>query len=1086
MAKFFRPHLNLGYAEDLLSGVNDLPELIEFNAEHNPDFVFGRQMRDGDGRSYHDITFSQLQQAVETCSAWLIASGVTKGRDIGGDYPTPVGILLGSDITIFIYMAALLRVGTPVLCLSARLTPVAVAHLLKATLASSVLYTTQTSSLVRDLEHGSLEARIGPLGDVHFHLALGYEAFLDAVHPSLSTSHVPTPYMYTARHELGAVIMHSSGTTGLPKPIYHTRAYVLGYAGCHQIPEPSVPFGYNISTLPLYHGFGLVAPSLSLSIGLPFVLPPASVIPTARTTLEYLKHNGSYSMLSVPSILEDILNHPDPDALRVLKALNFIAVGGAPMKETVGDRLLTEGVKLLSHWGATEIGAISIIKPPQPGDDWHYLTPRKDLGLEVVPLDPSDPDTSCRLIGHPLGWPDAFHVQDLLMRNPDAPDQIRILGRADELIVLATGEKIGPASLERTVAEHPQVKDVLAFGANRPSLGLIVELVEGVHEIGFEFMSSFLPYLERGNALTDAHGKVTSNMLVFTKPAEKPLVRTDKGSLARKENYVAFDEEISGCYEAAERLEVRPFPDIDSEKGQEGLRCAIRSFVVTCATTAAVDFSDVQNDSIDFFEMGMDSLHATRLRRMVQSAITQTIVPSRRESTVLPPDFCFQHPSIDKLCTAVASILSGSHAETESSRVTAMHAMLDNYVAELKSYEGLAKSSGWKRPTSAAQGDVVLLTGSTGSLGCMLLKRLSGDPCVRKVICLNRRRPGGSDSAMTYQINALRKRGLIMQEEDWEKVVLLESQTSMKNLGLDEVCYSQLFEVTHIVHNAWPVDFNRSLASFEPHVKALSNLVKLCLQSDLGVPKRILFASSVAVVGNYSISSGETGRPVLVPETEVDAGATDTFGYPEAKWVCEMMLQAANRMYGGGNEPSLRGSSIRIGQMTGPEDSGCWNETEHFPIICKTSQLLKALPDIDGSLSWIPVNRAALAICDLLFGHNFHPFYHLENPSRQPWGQVLENLSSLLSDSEEPPLPLIPFPEWVERAHRLSDDPSTNPVLKIMPFIRHDFLRMATGSVILDTHLSRSDSKTMAKSTPVEQRHLEEYCSYWRSVQFLT
>ena len=46
--------------------------------------------------------------------------------------------------------------------------------------------------------------------------------------------------------------------------------------------------------------------------------------------------------------------------------------------------------------------------------------------------------------------------------------------------------------------------------------------------------------------------------------------------------------------------------------------------------------------------------------------------------------------------------------------------------------------------------------------------------------------------------------------------------------------------------------------------------------------------------------------------------------------------------------PLLRTSSVRIGQLTGPEQSGSWNETEHFPIIVRTSQMIKALPDIEG------------------------------------------------------------------------------------------------------------------------------------------
>jgi len=89
---------------------------------------------------------------------------------------------------------------------------------------------------------------------VSFVDALGYEDFLNHDHPSLvPLTVIPSAYVHRERHELGAVIMHSSGTTGLPKPIYHAPSYLLVYAACHNMPEQEEPFAFNVSTLPLYH-----------------------------------------------------------------------------------------------------------------------------------------------------------------------------------------------------------------------------------------------------------------------------------------------------------------------------------------------------------------------------------------------------------------------------------------------------------------------------------------------------------------------------------------------------------------------------------------------------------------------------------------------------------------------------------------------------------------------------------------------------------------------------------------------------------------------------------------------------------------
>lgn len=112
---FIRPHINLGYepGADRPGGIESLPELIEVVSRNNPDHIFGVQNRAGDAPPY-DMTFSQLESAVEQASAWLVHSGLTVARSRRAEKIPPVGIFLGSDITIFIYMAALLRIGTPV------------------------------------------------------------------------------------------------------------------------------------------------------------------------------------------------------------------------------------------------------------------------------------------------------------------------------------------------------------------------------------------------------------------------------------------------------------------------------------------------------------------------------------------------------------------------------------------------------------------------------------------------------------------------------------------------------------------------------------------------------------------------------------------------------------------------------------------------------------------------------------------------------------------------------------------------------------------------------------------------------------
>ena len=434
--------------------------------------------------------------------------------------------------------------------------------------------------------------------------------------------------------------------------------------------------------------------------------------------------------------------------------------------------------------------------------------PRDDIGLKLELLDAST--RSYRLIGYPHGWNKPFYVQDLLARHPTSQTtQIRILGRSDDLLVLATGKKVLPTTLEKIAAEHPAVKDALAFGDAQASLGLLVEISKA-YETEYssadgerKFLKSFEPYIERGNTVTDSHGKISMNMIVITHSSSKPLVRTAKCSLARKANYAAFEEEIKQCYDRAELVTVDPFPIPNDNEGDETLRKAIRTLILSCSHGKVnSDFiSSPEDDSVDFFEVGMDSLQAIRLRRALQNALRATSNLASATSE-LPLDFVFQNSSVYKLTHALTHIMFGgvdgrsvdnAPLDRESRRIGEMLKMVERYVDEIKVYSNLS-SAAHARPANSttsrgAHAKVILLTGSTGSLGCMLLSRFMADSSIDKIICLNRPRDGAHD----YQVKVMQKRGIVLKEDqEWSKVVFLGANASQINLGLNAGQYEDV------------------------------------------------------------------------------------------------------------------------------------------------------------------------------------------------------------------------------------------------------------------------------------------------------
>ena len=250
--------------------IRNILELVDFDARHNPDHTFCLQ-EVKDAPSLMKITFKQLAQAVRVASAWLCQVGVGKhpGERHGGgvrDEALPVGLLMGSDIGIFINLLALMRLGIPVSAifgysleyarakilqvalLSARLSPVAIAHLVESVNIRDLLVTSHTTrvanaamKLVSEQNGASVDCVQVPT----------FTFFLE--HKDSLADYLRQPFHVVDELDRSAIILHSSGSTGLPKPIYHTHKYLLSYAGCHIYPEGDDVSGVCASTLPLFH-----------------------------------------------------------------------------------------------------------------------------------------------------------------------------------------------------------------------------------------------------------------------------------------------------------------------------------------------------------------------------------------------------------------------------------------------------------------------------------------------------------------------------------------------------------------------------------------------------------------------------------------------------------------------------------------------------------------------------------------------------------------------------------------------------------------------------------------------------------------
>jgi nucleoside-diphosphate-sugar epimerase len=634
------------------------------------------------------------------------------------------------------------------------------------------------------------------------------------------------------------------------------------------------------------------------------------------------------SLMTVPTIMEEILSLDDFDhAASALSTLDFVAVGGGGMKSATGQQFHSRGVKLLNHFGATEIGALAPIFRPGSDYDFRYLKVRSDMGLKIVSLDPAVyGEGACKIVGHPFGWGSAFELQDRLERNPMQRDsQVRILGRNDDFIVLATGEKVVPHLLEQALQQDPRVRFAVAFGTGQAQIGVLVE-PQSNFASAEAFVEDIWPIIERINPLLDGHAQIPTKSAVLIKPADKVIPLSDKGVPQRKEVYTAFADEIDSVYRALEEGRSDGLAsNIDFDRIEDSIRMLVGGCMLSYST--ALDFS---NDD-DFINMGMDSLQATRLRRSLSASL-------RRQGHILvqggdlPLDFVYRHASVSRLAKA----LSDPEAAPE---------------AHLTMIDLLSKYSFSQASSNvSSRGATILVTGSTGNLGAHLLDSLSRNQRVNRVICLIRSNTPAlhdstTDALKRRQQNSLDQRGFALPEEAWSKLAFLPWKPHEQHLGLSREQYEILSrEVTDIFHGAWPMDFKRTLLSLEPQIGALRDLLKLgeaIHQNQPSLRPKVIFASSIATVGCLD---SEHRMSEIVTEKLYSAESTLPMGYAEGKWVCERVMESVYENSLGSVHPMV----LRIGQLAGSEATGYWSSQEHIAALVKVSQGLGRMPDLQG------------------------------------------------------------------------------------------------------------------------------------------
>ncbi|KAK7033978.1 hypothetical protein VNI00_012605 [Paramarasmius palmivorus] len=368
-----------------------LPDLIRFHWEHNPSgqiyaFPAGSTLQADTTapsvrplpESFSQVTYLEFGQAIHRAAHLMRPSPSSDGQD-----NEVVAMLAHSDTLVYLAtVISLMTAGFVPLLISLRNSPVAIVNLLKTTGCHQILATKETMkkllASVSDYISSSAPDYCLAVDEIpslqQLYPYLGHEL---AEHPFR-----PYPELSKASFEDTALYIHSSGSTGFPKPIPITHRSVWGYtATCllRELKDHPSPIRMGAMAIPAFHTLGFVLQivyplfgCITCTLFMPAVLDVENdvlVMPTPTNTLDVMERTGTTMTIIFPTFLQ--IWSQEEESMRRLKSFDYVASAGGPLDQKSGDTLLANSVNLRTSYGATEFDMVTHLRL-HPGDevDW--------------------------------------------------------------------------------------------------------------------------------------------------------------------------------------------------------------------------------------------------------------------------------------------------------------------------------------------------------------------------------------------------------------------------------------------------------------------------------------------------------------------------------------------------------------------------------------------------------------------------------------------------------------------------------------------------------------------------------------------
>ncbi|KAF7929186.1 uncharacterized protein EAE98_005105 [Botrytis deweyae] len=617
-----------------------LPTLIDHYAKSQPERTFvaipaAKDLKGG----WRDVSYLNYSRAINWCS-WWIEEHLGRGNDFETmSYMGPL------DLRYLIILMAATKTGYTAFFASNRNSLNAHLSLLKSTKCNTLVIAENGAPVIYKQIIAQRPMRVKSMPDLDIFLNLDDKV---TTYPFEKT-------FAEARYD-PLIIMHTSGSTGFPKPVFVKHGTWAAMDAYQMIPPSNKgPLHSDylrrrrvFLNLPMFHGAcECFIYGMGVYGGAIPVLPPSG--PRTAEVLDMAhRYANVFGSIAPPSILKDLSETPryfDGITNRV----SFVGFAGGSLSQEIGNKI-SKTIKVIGYFGSTETAYLPCrISNVQ---DWLYYNYSSYLGHEYRPR--PDGRHEMIIVRDPklelyqsifCTFPQLkeYSTADLYEQHPTKPGYWAHRGRADDIIAFSSGEKTNPITFEETVAAHPAITAAFVGGNNEFQASLLVEpkIFPATKEEKLALIDTLWPTIQAANRDCPAHARVLRSFIIIAS-ADKPFPRAGKETIQRASVPVLYAEELERLY--SEKAAVDTQGSLIEGVDYGNLKHSLHNLVATNFWLQG----DL-DDEMDFFEAGLDSLQLPGFIKQI-NAFLSTVKPG---SEPVSTETIFANSSIDRLSEAI-------------------------------------------------------------------------------------------------------------------------------------------------------------------------------------------------------------------------------------------------------------------------------------------------------------------------------------------------------------------------------------------------------------------------------------------------